>query len=139
MSFYVDPWLYNCAANPADSPEAQAEQRTMIEAVQRAVSYAIHHGVTPFAALGNESTDLGAPDSDPTSPDYPSDKAYDRTVDNSCLTVPAETVGVTSVSVARPERAQGGLLELRHRADRPLGARRRRLRHQGQRRRPDRR
>ena len=23
MSFFVDPWLYNCAANPADSPEAQ--------------------------------------------------------------------------------------------------------------------
>ena len=20
MSFYVDPWLYNCTANPADSP-----------------------------------------------------------------------------------------------------------------------
>jgi hypothetical protein len=24
MSFYTDPWLYNCLDNPADSPEAQA-------------------------------------------------------------------------------------------------------------------
>jgi subtilisin family serine protease len=102
MSFYVDPWLYNCASNPADPPEAQAEQRTVVEAVQRAVTYAIHHGVTPFAALGNESTDLGYPDSDPTSPDYPKAKAYDRVVDNSCLTVPAETVGVESVSALGP-------------------------------------
>jgi subtilisin family serine protease len=27
MSFFIDPWLYNCLDNPADSPEAQAEQR----------------------------------------------------------------------------------------------------------------
>ena len=27
MSYYVDPWLFNCANNPADSPEDQAEQR----------------------------------------------------------------------------------------------------------------
>lgn len=102
MSFYVDPWLYNCASNPADSPEAQAEQRTVVEAVQRAVTYAVHHGVTPFAALGNESTDLGDPDSDPTSPDYPDGKSYDRVVDNGCVTVPAETVGVLSVSALGP-------------------------------------
>ena len=29
MSFYVDPWLYNCTANPADSPSApRHRQRT---------------------------------------------------------------------------------------------------------------
>ena len=29
MSFFVDPWLYNCQANPADTPEQQAQQRTV--------------------------------------------------------------------------------------------------------------
>src|SRR5918911_946135 len=36
MSFYVDPWLYNCTANPADSPTAQAEQRAIIVGMRRA-------------------------------------------------------------------------------------------------------
>ena len=27
MSFYIDPWLYNCRSNPADSPAEQREQR----------------------------------------------------------------------------------------------------------------
>ena len=27
MWYYIDPWLYNCAANPADSPAEQREQR----------------------------------------------------------------------------------------------------------------
>ena len=35
MSFYVDPWLYNCIANPADSPAAQAEQRAIITGMRR--------------------------------------------------------------------------------------------------------
>ena len=30
MSYYIDPWLYNCAANPADSPAEQREQRLVI-------------------------------------------------------------------------------------------------------------
>ena len=30
MSYYIDPWLYNCADNPADSPEEQLEQQTVI-------------------------------------------------------------------------------------------------------------
>ncbi len=102
MSFYVDPWLYNCAANPKDSPEAQAQQRTTIVAVQRAVDYARRKGVLPVAALGNENTDIDAPTSDGTSPDYPPDAAYDRQIDDSCLTVPTETKGVVGVSSYGP-------------------------------------
>jgi subtilisin family serine protease len=103
MSFYIDPWLYNCAANPADSPEAQAQQRTTIVAVQRAVDYARRKGVLPVAALGNENTDIDDPKVDTASPDYPSeDAAYDRTVDNSCLSVPTETEGVVGVSSYGP-------------------------------------
>ncbi|WP_022929459.1 S8 family serine peptidase [Patulibacter americanus] len=102
MSFYVDPWLYNCRANPADSPEAQAQQRTTIVAVQRAVDYARRKGVLPVAALGNENTDIDNPKTDGSSPDYPPDAAYDRTIDNSCLSVPTETDGVVGVSSYGP-------------------------------------
>ena len=98
MSFYVDPWLYNCTANPADSAEAQQEQRTIRTLVQRATDYARGHGVTLLAAMGNEATDLGNPTSDDTSPDYPANAAYHRNVDNSCLSVPTETRGVIAVT-----------------------------------------
>ncbi|MDT7571807.1 MAG: hypothetical protein QOE05_1981 [Actinomycetota bacterium] len=102
MSFYIDPWLYNCVDNPADSPAEQAEQRTVRAATQRAVNYATHRGVLPVSAMGNEATDLNSPTFDPTSPDYPVDAAKDRTVDNSCITVPTETKGVVAVSSTGP-------------------------------------
>jgi len=111
MSFYTDPWLYNCAANPADSPDAQAEQRTVIAATQRAANFARDRGVTLIAAEGNDHTDLGNPTFDDTSPDYvagpdPLDQAYPRTVDNSCLDVPTETKGVISISALGPSGAK---------------------------------
>ncbi len=100
MSFYTDPWLYNCTANPADSAAEQAEQRTIIEATQRALNYAHRKGVTMLVALGNQHTDLGAPLPDTTSPDYPANSTHPRTVDNStCLNLPVEgnhTIGVSS-------------------------------------------
>ncbi len=75
MSFYIDPWLYNCSANAADSPTQQMEQRTVIEATDRALDYAYKHGVTLIASEGNEHTDLGNPTSDASSPDYPAGTA----------------------------------------------------------------
>jgi lantibiotic leader peptide-processing serine protease len=102
MSFYTDPWLYNCRANPADSPAEQAQQATVIDATQRAVDYARAHGVTLVAALGNEHTDLGNPTVDPLSPDYPPGSERTRTVDNSCLDMPTEAEGVVSVSALGP-------------------------------------
>jgi subtilisin family serine protease len=102
MSFFIDPWLYNCLNNPADSPEAQMEQRTIRVATQRAVNFARAHGVTPVAALGNEHTDIDNPTTDDTSPDFPPGTAYHRDVDNSCITVPTETRGVLSVSALGP-------------------------------------
>jgi subtilisin family serine protease len=104
MSYYIDPWLYNCADNPADSPEAQLEQRTIIAATQRALDYARHRGVTLISALGNEDDDLGAPEPDDTSPDYPPDSAYHRDVDNSCLSMPTEGKGVIGVSAVGPSK-----------------------------------
>ena len=102
MSFFTDPWLYNCADNPADSPEEQLEQRTIIKATQRAADFARDHGVTLVAALGNEHTDLGNPTIDATSRDFPPGTEKVRTVDNTCLDVPAETRGVISVSALGP-------------------------------------
>ena len=127
MSFYTDPWLYNCADNPADSPDAQAEQRTIIAATQRAVSFARRNGVTLISAEGNEHTDLGQPDVRCDQPRLrgragPVNQAYPRTVDNSCLNVPTESDGVDLRQRHRAERQEGRLLQLRHRADGLRGA-----------------
>jgi subtilisin family serine protease len=100
MSYYIDPWLYNCTDNPADSPAEQLEQRTVIQATQRALAYARNHGVTLVSAEGNGHTDLGNPTFDDTSPDYPPGAERERTVDNDCLTMPTEgrnVLGITSV------------------------------------------
>ncbi|WP_167524756.1 S8 family serine peptidase [Micromonospora taraxaci] len=100
MSFYVDPWLYNCTANPADSPEDQAEQRAIIKAMKRALVFAHNKGVTLVGALGNNNEDLGAPRTDTTSPDYGADP-HPRPIDNeSCWDLPTEgphVIGVSSV------------------------------------------
>ncbi len=103
MSFYTDPWLYNCTSNPADSPEAQAEQRTIIDATTRALKFARRNGVTLVAAAGNENTDLNFPGVDASSPDYPLDTAYPRTIDRAtCLSMPSEGPGVIKVSAIGP-------------------------------------
>jgi subtilisin family serine protease len=54
--------------------------------------------VLPVAAAGNGATDLGKPDVDTTSPDYPADAPRDRDVNNSCITVPTESRGVVAVT-----------------------------------------
>jgi subtilisin family serine protease len=103
MSFYLDPWLYNCANNPADSPTAQAEQRTIIKGMVRALTYAHLHGVTLVGALGNNHEDLGNPRTDTSSPDYPDKTSYPRPIDNkSCLDLPAEGPFVIGVSALGP-------------------------------------
>jgi subtilisin family serine protease len=103
MSFYVDPWLYNCLDHPGDSPEARIEQRTTIEAVNRALEYAHSKGVTLIGSLGNNHEDLGRPRTDVSSPDYPSGAAYPRPIDNkTCLDLPVEGPHVIGVSALGP-------------------------------------
>ena len=132
MSFYIDPWLYNCTANPADSPAEQREQRLVIEATQRAIDYARARGVTTIAAEGNGHTDLGQADvrrqlarttrSTPTAT-RPRAPAHDRQLVH---------LGADGGRrrhrrhLGRAERPQGVLLRLRHRAGRRRRARRRR-------------
>jgi subtilisin family serine protease len=112
MSFYTDPWLYNCGPDhpatdpttgePIDSPDAQLEQQAIIDLTQAAVDYGRAHGVTFIAAAGNSATNLGNPTFDETSPDYPPGTEYDRVVTNFCLDVPTETEGVLSISALGP-------------------------------------
>ncbi|HYN37387.1 MAG TPA: S8 family serine peptidase, partial [Actinomycetota bacterium] len=102
MSYYIDPWLFNCVDNPADSPEDQMEQATIIEATFRALRYARKRGVTLVSATGNEWTDMGNPTFDPTSPDFPPGTEYDRDIDNSCLDLPLEGPKVIGVNALGP-------------------------------------
>ena len=134
MSFYVDPWLYNCTANPADSPTPQAEQRAIIAAMNRALDYA--HRQRRDAGRRARQQPRGprqARGPTPSSPDYPAGTAYARPIDNAtCVDLPVEGPHVIGVSALGPVGAEGRLLQLRRRADLGLRAGRlvpRRLRH----------
>jgi len=103
MSFYVDPWLYNCVNNPADSPEAQAEQRATIATMKRALNYAHDKGVTLVGSLGNNHEDLGKPRVDISSPDFGDLPPYPRPIDNAtCVDLPVEGPHVIGVSALGP-------------------------------------
>ncbi|MBT2497547.1 S8 family serine peptidase [Agromyces sp. ISL-38] len=103
MSYYVDPWLFNCASHPADSAEDQAEQQVIVTAMQRALDYARGHGVTLVSAAGNGASDYTKVLSDSSSPDFasePGEVAYTRDLLDpaSCISMPSEGDGVISVS-----------------------------------------
>jgi subtilisin family serine protease len=102
MSYYIDPWLYNCANNPTDSPEEQLEQRTIVRATERALAYAKARGVTLVSAEGNGNTDLGKPVLDATSPDFPPGNERERPIDNSCKSEPLEAPGVLGITSVGP-------------------------------------
>ena len=104
MSFYVDPWLYNCKGGaPEDTPEQAAEQDVIIEAMNRALGYAHDKGVTLVAALGNNHEDISDPRVDLTSPDYPPGTEHARTIDNAnCVDLPVEGPDVLGVSALGP-------------------------------------
>ncbi|HKX72334.1 MAG TPA: S8 family serine peptidase [Acidimicrobiales bacterium] len=103
MSYYVDPWLFNCVDHPADSAEDRAEQQTIITAMQRALDFARDSGVTLVAAAGNGASDYTKVISDASSPDFagvPGEVAYVRDLldPESCISMPTEGEGVISVS-----------------------------------------
>ncbi|MFE6507105.1 S8 family serine peptidase [Nocardioides sp. NPDC057767] len=107
MSYYVDPWLFNCTNHPADSAADQAEQVTIITAMQRALDYARARGVTLIAAAGNQAIDYTKPQTDASSPDYasePGEAAYVRDLldPESCVSMPTEGNGVIAVSATGP-------------------------------------
>lgn len=102
MSYYIDPWAFNCRNNPADSPEEQKAQQVTIDATNRALRYARMSGVTLIAAAGNGHTDLDNPTVDKSSPNLPEGSKRERQIDNSCLDMPTEGDGVLSVSSVGP-------------------------------------
>ncbi|GAB2821819.1 S8 family serine peptidase [Actinocorallia aurea] len=100
MSYYVDPWLWNCAANPADSAEEQEQQRVIIKAANRALNYAHRKGVTLVAAAGNDLVDYTKANED-EGPDYatfPGQNPRPREVPASCVSIPSEGDHVIPVS-----------------------------------------
>ncbi|WP_245646914.1 S8 family serine peptidase [Microtetraspora niveoalba] len=101
MSYYVDPWLFNCVDNPADSPESRLQQATIIRATQRALDYAHSRGVTLVSAAGNEAMDYTKTNTDTGSPDFasvPGQAPYTRTIPPSCVSMPSEGDHVITVS-----------------------------------------
>ena len=108
MSFYTDPWLYNCdsaddyVSGPVTDAEL-AEQAFTKQTITAATEYAHDHGVTLVAAAGNGHTDLSLPTRfDATSPDYPGGTEVERTVTSDCLDLPSEGPHVIAVSSIGP-------------------------------------
>jgi subtilisin family serine protease len=95
MSFFADPWLFNCRNDP--------EQRAIVQAISRATRYAQQRGVVLIAAAGNEGINLNHPTSDEISPDFPAGAAVPRHVNNSCVVAPTELPGVVVVSATGAE------------------------------------
>ncbi|PZH12413.1 peptidase S8 [Streptomyces sp. NTH33] len=89
-SYYVDPWKYNC---PGD-----ADQKAILDAVDRAQAYAQRKGTLHVASAGNSNHDLAAKSIEDTS--SPNDTTpVTRTIDpKKCLDAPAQLPGVVTVS-----------------------------------------
>jgi subtilisin family serine protease len=96
MSFFADPFLFNC--------KNQAEQKAIVAAISRATQYAHQKGVVLIAAAGNESIDLDHPLVDEISPDYPPGVSVTRPVGNNCVVLPTELPWVAAVSAIGPKR-----------------------------------
>jgi lantibiotic leader peptide-processing serine protease len=94
MSFFADPWLFNC--------KNDADQRAIVTAISRASRYAQQHGVVMVAAMGNEAIDLAHPVTDTISPDFPPGSELTRDVGNNCVVLPNELPGVVGVTGIGP-------------------------------------
>jgi subtilisin family serine protease len=95
MSFFADPWLFNCRSDK--------EQKSIIAAITAAARYAQQRGVVLVAAAGNDGIDMNHPTSDEISPDYPPGAATSRPVNNSCVILPQEIPGVVVVTATGAE------------------------------------
>jgi subtilisin family serine protease len=120
MSFFVDPWLYNCdsvddyVSGPVTAADIE-EQAFIRQTVIAGLDYAHERGVTLAASAGNSHVDLAAPTRfDNISPDFPGGTEVTRTVTSDCLDLPAEgpnviTVGSTGPSTTKSDFSNYGL------------------------------
>ena len=124
MSFYTDPWQFNCPMDhpaldpdtglPSDSLAERTEQQTILDTIDDAVGYARARGVTLIAAAGNYATDIDNPKPDVTSPDFPPGTERVRVVSDWCRDMPNEADDaatatgndVLSVSALGPSEAK---------------------------------
>jgi subtilisin family serine protease len=124
MSFYTDPWQFNCPMDhpaldpetglPSDSLAERVEQQTILDTIDDAVGYARAHGVTLIAAAGNYATDIDNPKPDDSSPDFPPGTERVRVVSDWCRDMPQEADDaatatgndVLSVSALGPSEAK---------------------------------
>jgi subtilisin family serine protease len=95
MSFFADPWLFNCRNDK--------EQKAIIQAISAAARYAQQRGVLLVAAAGNDGINMSHPTVDEISPDYPPGAAVTRPVNNSCVVLPTELPGVVVVTATGAE------------------------------------
>ena len=104
MSFYVDPWLYNCvAARRRTRPEQAADQDVIIEAMTRALDYAHDSGVTLVAAPRQQPRGPAEPAHGHHQPGLPGGPTPPATIDNAtCFDLPAEGPHVLGTSSLGP-------------------------------------
>ena len=126
MSYFIDPWLYNCGNPlhpvPEDSVADKAAQATIIEATQRALDYAHQRGVTLIAAAGNGHDGHHHPEARRTEPELP---ARHQPQPHGQQHVPGPADGGQQRHqrlVGRPEQDEGRLLQLGLRRDRRCGS-----------------
>lgn len=112
MSFFLDPWVFNCPDNPADTPAQQAAQKVTLGAMARAVQYADERGVTSLGAYGNDGQDAErTPQLDLESPNISdgSGLVHPRLVDrSSCKILPQDLPQVMAVGAVGPSGAKSG-------------------------------
>lgn len=107
MSYYIDPWAWNCLDNPADGAEERLQQKTVIEATNRALRYAHRKGVTLISAAGNGQADYSKEITDAASPNFAVDKGQkprSRKISPSCVSQPPEGDHVIAVSSTGPSK-----------------------------------
>jgi subtilisin family serine protease len=108
MSFFTDPWLYNCESvadyiSGTVTGAQIAEQAMIRQLVQAATAYASSKGVKLVAAAGNSHFNLALPvRPDTISPDYPPGTEQPRVVTDNCLILPSEAQEVIQVSAVGP-------------------------------------
>jgi subtilisin family serine protease len=111
MSFYLDPWVFNCPDNALDTPAQQAEQKVALGAIERAMAYAHGKGVTQLGSYGNDGQDNDRdPQLDLDSPNIGSfGPKHPRLIDRAkCRTLPQDMPQSLNIGAAGPSGAKSG-------------------------------